>query len=493
MEKVYLVNIFSTNQDELALATCVQGLVNKKKPQIVLDIDNYRDYIDSSRYEIEHIDYLSMFKKYLPQFKDVVLYEVSNKNTEMNAAFSYAVATGYLAVPTSLVHLLGKDVVVHENLHELGLSNLGIQKYVFEKFKDKYSKKGLIHQVINEHSFLIPLRDFAFINDFFILYVNESKGDREFLDEVLSYLNPCIPIYGWTSDEISFVKQISYYGDVIVAMDWSANHSFFEHKKPSQMKRNFEWKNEILPNKHYVCLQVSDGDNIQWLERDFAFNSYFGERIRSEMRYPLTYSISPVLGELNPDSMEYIYSCPAQVDFVCGVSGYGYTNPCVYPKEYLDDYTKKTAEAMKLADIDIVVILDNIKHIEENIERVLASYSQHEEIVGGILEIDPCKYEGGNGKIYWSNNKPFVSVRYSFWDGADCPEFAREEFLKEMADKINALPVMPDKEEGYSLINVHPWSNHLYDLDKFVTMLDDHIQLLGAEEFISLIKTRLHK
>lgn len=192
MEKVYLVNIFSTNQDELALATCVQGLVNKKKPQIVLDIDNYRDYIDTSRYEIEHIDCSSMFKKYLPQFKDVVLYEVSNNNTEMNAAFSYAVATGYLAVSTSLVHLLSKDVVVHENLHELGLSNLGIQKYVFEKFKDKYSKKGLIHQVINEHSFLIPLRDFAFINDFFILYVNESKEDREFLDEVLSYLNPCI-------------------------------------------------------------------------------------------------------------------------------------------------------------------------------------------------------------------------------------------------------------------------------------------------------------
>lgn len=56
------------------------------------------------------------------------------------------------------------------------------------------------------------------------------------------------------------------------------------------------------------------------------------------------------------------------------------------------------------------------------------------------------------------------------------------------SNDINAMPVAPDKEEGYTVPNVHPWTISMESLDYVVGKLAPHIELVYADELINLIK-----
>lgn len=494
---VYYVSKKALSNDEVALFTCLQGLINAQNPELLLDVDHYLEFV-GDEYELQEISFLEAVEKYLPSLSSYILYRLSPESTQINAAFSISAATRALAVPLSLERLVKGKLTLSENLDKLNLDNLAIQRYAFDKYKDKLSKSGLIHQpgARDDDNFLISLRDFSITNKWLVLYCDESKEQRAFLDEVLSYLDKGICIYGWTSDEISFVNQISKYGDAIVPMDWSANHSFFGTFSPKLVTRK-KHQEEIKPNKHYVSFVVSDGDNVQWLERDFCFSSFYKKYGEVKRNYPLTVSLSPALIDLSPRCLEYIYSHSSNEDFICGVSGYGYMNPCVFPKEYLPSYVDKTSKYLSLMDINVVMLLDNLNDMtKDNVDFVLSSYAKCPNIIGGIYEIDPSKYEGGKGKVFWSNGKPFVSVKASLWNVYDSKEDekpSKTRLISSLASFINSLPVSPFKEEGYSVINVHPWSTSCLDLDELVNLLNENVQILGIEQLLALMRENIRK
>ncbi len=495
-KQIFYVSRNKLTYEELAFFTCLQGLVNKKEQTLLLDVDHYLEYIDRSKYELDSVDFMSVVNMFMSSLSHYVLYHLDSKSTEINAAFSIAAATGALAVPDTLEYLVKEKLLLLEDLTKLGLDNLEIQKYAFDKYRDKLAKNGLIHQPIarSDDNFLISLLDFSITNKWFVLYVDESEEQRRFLDEVLSYLDKGICIYGWTSDEISFVSQISKYGDAIIPMDWSSNHSFFGTFSPKKVERK-KHVEEIKPNKHYVSFVVSDGDNIQWLEREFCFCSFYKNFATVKRNYPLTMSVSPALIDLNPKCLEYIYDHATNEDFICGVSGYGYMNPCVFPKEHLPFYTKKTSEYLSLMGINVVMLLDNLKDMnEENVNFVLSTYAKHQNIIGGVYEIDPIKYEGGKGKIFWIDDKPFISVKASLWNIFESKEEEKtnkDQLILRLAALINSLPIAPHSEDGYSVINVHPWSTTCDDLDKLVKLLDENVQILGIEQLISLMRKNI--
>lgn len=495
-KNIYCVSRKTLTNDELALFTCLQGLVNKKTPELILDVDHYLEFVDENLYRINHLSFKEVIDKYFSITDKYVLYELSETSTQINAAFSYSAVTDALAVPKVLENLVKGKLTLLEDLSLLNLDNLAIQKYVFNKFKDKFNKNGLIHEPLPGKGceFLISLRDFAITNKWFVLYVDESKEQRQFLDEVLSFLDKGICIYGWTSDEISFVNQISKYGDAIIPMDWSSNHSFFGTFTPKKVTRKHHFE-EVKPDKHYISLVVSDGDNIQWLERDFCFSSFYLDYAKTKRDYPLTVSLSPALIDLNPMCLNYIYSHSTNEDFIPGVSGYGYMNPCVFPKEFLASYAKKTSDYLSLLDVNVVMLLDNLADMsDENVAFVLDKYAKYDNIIGGVYEIDPTKYEGGKGRVYFSNNKPFVSVKISLWniyDNEEEIEKNKDKLIHDVASFINSQIVSPTTVDGYSVINIHPWSTSCLDVDKLVNLLSDKIQILGIEQLLLLMRKNI--
>ncbi len=477
--------------DEQALAQFVQGILNRKGYKIFIDIDNYKLFLKE---KTEEVDLWQLIEATVSEFDGAVSYNLSCNDVGINMAATVSAATDLLGVPSTLIgkiNALGIKTV--RNLSQIKGTNAQRQRAIFNEYKDKLSKTALVHQVVKEGNFHLVLRDFSIANRWVCVYTSESEEDRALRCEILSWLNPNVPVYGWNDDEIAFIKDISTFGDYAVPTDWSSNHSFF-----GQNIHTVKQKTPRLPvaeGKHYVAIVVSVGDNVQWLEREFFTTSTFGQRQQSPLNYKLNWTFSPSLAELCPDAADKIYSFGKNDYFISGVSGVGYANCLSYPREHLDGFTKRTSEAMRDSDLSVVCLLDNIS-LTENKEFVtdrLSSYAKYDNIEGGIWELDPDRYGSGKGKIFWACGKPFVSVRFTMWHPGGEREYVTKEWLDGIVDCVNAMPVSPGTEEGYTVLNVHPWTMSVQDIDYVVSKFGKHIEVVYADELIRMVKDNLGK
>jgi hypothetical protein len=375
-------------------------------------------------------------------------------------------------------------------------SNAERQEAVFELYKDRLNPKGLVHQVVVGDDYHIELRDFSIAKGYFCFFTDENKEDISFRHRVLEWANRNIAIYGWTTNEISFLKDISAYGCYVVPMDWSTNHSYFspDNSEKFALKQKYAEKESVTPGKHYLTIVVSDGDNVQWLERNFATNSTFGQRLRSKMDYKMNWTISPSMVELCPLVMQGLYNKGRNDYFITGVSGIGYTNLLTYPREHLETYMNLTDEAMKYADLHEMCMLDNtnmlanMADVHDRIDAIAAK----ESVNGVIWEMDPDRYEDGRGRVFFSSNgKPFVSVRLSLWHPSNRPENVNREWLDEYIERLNRMPVSPNSIDGYTVLNIHPWTVTIDDLDYLMSKLDDHIETLYVKDFLEAVKNNI--
>ncbi|MDE6505329.1 MAG: hypothetical protein K2L42_05610 [Clostridia bacterium] len=479
------------NQDEQALAQFVQGVLNRKGYKIFIDIDNYKQFLKE---EAKEVDLWELIKNTSSEFSGAVCYDLNCNDVGINMAAIISAATDLLGVPRTIIkkiNALGIKTV--RDLAEIKGSRAERQRVIFNEYKDKLNKTALVHQVVKQGNFHLVLRDFSIANRWVCVYTSESEEDRALRYEILKWLDTNVPVYGWNDDEIAFIKDISTFGDYAVPTDWSSNHSYFGQNIHT-VKQNTP-RTPIAENKHYVAIVVSDGDNVQWLEREFFTTSTFGQRQKSAADYKINWTFSPSLAELCPDAAEKIYSFGKKDYFISGVSGVGYANCLSYPREHLDEFTKRTAVTMKDSDLQVVCLLDNISLTEnaDFVEDRLSSYAKYDNIEGGIWELDPDRYGSGKGKIFWACGKPFVSVRFTMWHPSGKSECVTKEWLDGVAKCVNEMPVSPYSEEGYTVLNVHPWTMSMESLDYVVSQFGEHVELVYADELIRMIKKNLGK
>mgnify|MGYP002520193158 CR=1 FL=1 len=86
-----------------------------------------------------------------------------------------------------------------------------------------------------------------------------------------------------------------------------------------------------------------------------------------------------------------------------------------------------------------------------------------------------------NGNFYIENEK------YNTTENVE----AFEEWLKEQADIINSYPADMETINGYSVINVHPWSISIENLSYFVSQLDEDVQLVTLDELLTLVENNV--
>ena len=479
------------SREEYALATFLQGSLNKKSDRsILIDVDNYLEYVDAP---YEYCDFWSLVFEYADAFDGIAVYDLVRDDVGINITATVCAAENYLGVPRSLLDRFDNLLPVVFDAADFTGTNAQRQDQIFEIYKDRLNPTGLVHQVVLGDEYHLELRDFAIYKGYLTFFTDESTEDLSFRHKVFDWAERNIAIYGWTTNEIAFLKDVSSYGNYVVPMDWSANHSYFsfENEQKFLIKQKNTTIEPLKPNKHYIAIVVSDGDNIQWLERDFATTSIFGQRLRSEMNYKMNWTISPSMVSLCPLVMQGLYNKGRNDYFITGVSGIGYTNLMTYPSKNFEDYVNITAEAMELSDLKEMCMLDDVAMLE-NIEEThcrLDVIASHSKIRGAIWELDPNRYESGKGRILFSSNgKPFVSVRLSLWHPSNRPRNITHEWLDEYAKIINSYPVSPNTADGYSVLNVHPWTVHMDDLDYLVSRLDDHIEIVYVKDFLAAIE-----
>jgi hypothetical protein len=458
---LYVINKTKLSPEEVTMISSLQGVIAQGRPEIYLNDPAYDFWLADlkANYGVttEEIDdpwvLVARFKDRLHGF---ITYE--NHSASVNTATSLAGLKQAIAVEKSLVaRVKSLGLVQVEDVSDKDDS------WLYKQAGSEFSKSFLIQQDPENAS----LRDYGVAQK--AMYLYDSASPMTELPGIFNAMTPDAPVLGWgPGTEDNHVGLASMYGKPSIATDWAFNLSALSGVEPRKaFKQTYHVKaGKMDPAQHYVTFVMSDGDNVQWLLNDFARNEkYFGSEARG--KFPMGWQLAPTLSDLAPSVMSWAYRNARTDYFVAGVSGTGYMYPNDYPKEALQSNLAHLDTYLKRTDMNITTILDRARPTKEVMEQYAAVPS-----LKGAIVLYGDRYVGGGGKMWWLNGKPFASARETLWESS--PE--------EMAQRINGYPVDPKREEGYTIINVHPWSETMSDVQRVVEHLDAHLKVVSPEE-----------
>lgn len=504
--KLYVIDsgTFKTIE-ERHLAVSLQGIVAKKTPLIFIitnDMDRrYLEKISESGIELIYNDkkgepwtiatLLNEFKDYITD-SGYILYKESEKGEGINIATNLASLCGWLPVHESLERL-AKDIGLElkEDLTEKEY-NVALQEWYFDKYKEEFQYKAVVSLKYEATG----LRDLAIQQGFYMFYIDDDEDTDELRGKIIDYAGDNVPVLGWAKYEVDYVTQASENGNMVIPSDHSHNNSFLASFNYENSKQKHQETKEYTDNtKHYCALVFSDGDNVQWIQN--GYSEYF-QKLALKKQFPITWSFSPFMQEFSSLTANMVYSSATENDyFIAGVSGAGYMHPTEYPLDALADFTDLTSAQMEKSDLSYVSILDSTPEsfIDDKVmEHRLGYYARCNNIKGGVLSLDPERYEGGRGKVYFANDKPFVSNRLSLWHPDGEGATVTKEWLKEQADIVNSYPADLETINGYSVINIHPWTISVENLAYFVSQLDEDVELVTLDELLTMVENNVpHK
>ena len=409
----------------------------------------------------------------------------TDESRSLTAAINICAIRGWIPVEESL-----KDTATNIwNLTEKLDATEMTDKDVFEEYKDEFDNSILIQQRPMENKdyglVMVGLRDYAIANKFFTFY-DDGLGQvtANYRKEVHAWAKPNKPILGWgPGDEGEHISYASEAGQFPIPSDYSFNLSvtsadIFQEGELKQ-KNQFE---PITPEagKHYVAIGRSDGDNITTWQTEFVHSlTDFGSPDRGSEEFPMAWSISPALSEIFPALMRDVYRDSNAYDyFIAPVSGQAYMYPTVFPDEYKDDYFEKLDIFLGKADLHTVCILDHGQNVILSKE-IANYYASAENLMGGFV-FNGYNYKGGNGAVVWSDNgKPFVAPKESLW----------QEQPGEVVARIGQYWRDYTRIEGYTYINLHPWSHTYQDVEYVVSELrkNPNIEIISPDQMIDMI------
>lgn len=495
-EEIFVVNIQRLSQAERAAVQSLQGLTGRKEAKIFID---YGGAAKTELAEIEKAGYelvlndengeewnlkslISHFSSYITD-NSYVLFTDTETTEQINMAFNYSTVYGYLAVPQaaeSIVTEMGMKKAADLTEDEITIFD---QYDFYKKHKNEFRKDSLVHQTSSANG----LRDFAVQQKIFITFAKDDNvAECAFRDILLRDLEPASVVLGWCQFEVVFTESVSEFGHFVVPSDHNMNMSLLNCLDLGEISLDTETeKTELNPEKHYVAIVFSDGDNAQWISNGFR---HFYEWQRLDIDTPVTWTFAPLMNEFSPVALKLAKENAGDDSFITGPSGVGYGRVSKMSSSELERYSDLTAAAMLKSGLTTMTLLDEPLDMPEYLfVNKLSFFARYENINGGILQIDPDRYAGGEGKVFFAGDKPFVSVRFSLWHPSGNDWEVTEDWLKEQAEIVNSYPADINSISGYSVINVHPWTVGADDLAFFVSQLDENVEVVSADELISLV------
>lgn len=336
----------------------------------------------------------------------------------------------------------------------------------WHEFKDKCSNEALVIMPVQTGE----LREFAIKNNLFVLNLNKKQGDPrsgqnvDLLEEVLAWLQPNVPVYGWEQgvSEDQFVARISKSGHPMIPCDWSYNHSltsllYTERQQPVQAQSFNPKLIDFDKKRNYVSFFLSDGDNIQWMMQDFATGFYdVPEAIEVKMSYGLPVS---TLSMMAPAQLHNLMNLRRDECSVLEMLGGDYYYIDTYSQnnnrnDNLKIAAERLAVSMRRYHVGLLgVMAMDVKSVAS--KEAYQTFVDANDRLEGIIALQYSPYAGGGGEVFWVTNKngydiPVITVRYSLWDRIH----EREGSPDFIASKLKAEAQV----ESFSAICVHAWS-----------------------------------
>ncbi|MBP3697018.1 MAG: hypothetical protein J6J45_05675 [Clostridia bacterium] len=505
-DEIAVVKSSSLSTAQLHSVIALQGIVSRDKPQIFIDFGRASNgyalaelekaghtlvYNDEEGKPWKFDTLAEKFKSYIAD-SGYILYATCEDHGQLNTATNLATINGWLPVSAEL----------EETVVELGFEkradisgdtiDLAYMKKFYRENKEHFRNDCLVHL----YYYANGMRDFAIQQNIFIMYVEDSDYEgRLFRDSVMRDLRPSSIIFGWCQYEVKFTESASRFGHCVIPSDHSNNLSLLASFDVTDEKFEAPYSGEVEldPDKHYVAIVYSDGDNAQWIQNGFSeyhtWQSY-------GIDVPVSWTFPPLLSDISDVDVKRTLEVSGNATFITGPTGGGYARISKMSSEELEAFSDYTASVMLESGLGIMTLLDEIKGVnfDADMQKRLAYFSRYDNIGGGILQLDPDRYSGGDGRVYFSNDKPFVSVGFSLWHPSGDANEVNNEWLAEQAKIINAKPADISTINGYTVINVHPWTVGPDDLAYFVSQLDDGVEVVGIDELLAAVEQNIpHK
>ena len=241
---------------------------------------------------------------------------------------------------------------------------------------------------------------------------------------VLHSLHDGSAVFGWGADEGKTVAAISPGGSFVHASDFSSNLATLSAYRLPPMPRAQPKEPALAPranNKHTVCFLMTDGDNVQWLENDFATNPLWWASPQRGS-FPLGWTLSPATYYLAPALLHYLRRTATPNDsFVAAPSGAGYSNPDVMAQgpggaHALDTFSDLTATYAANSGLGIVNV------IGQNYDAGAAAELLDSADLEAAFWYNYRSYSNLKGRIDFvktpsGDTKPVIGGRFQLWTG----------------------------------------------------------------------------
>ncbi|MFV0327950.1 MAG: hypothetical protein ACK5LF_26860 [Bacteroides xylanisolvens] len=336
-------------------------------------------------------------------------------------------------------------------------------KDAWAEFKDKCNNKSLVLM----GSLTNDMKDFAIVHNLFVLNIKNDKGHNwELLNEVLDWLEPSSPIYGWEDlDEHSFVQRISEKGHLMVPCNYYLNMSLtslnYAQRQKDLLVNIINPGNRIYPENDtnkYISYYLSDGDNVQWIFHIW-YDGWFKHGQTKDVK--LAFGIpSTNLSMIAPPVYKNIVDHQGVENTLvenCG-GGYIYIDDFASQKDTQKELTtlaNKVTAHMRQHRIKVLGLFTNNAQ-SVNAQNAYKTFIKSNNQLEGIIVVQYAPYNGGHGQTYWyANNEgieiPVITVRYTLWNfgknnsnGQGTPAYVAK--------------LLKDEQPDFSLIDIHAWS-----------------------------------
>ena len=477
-DAITVIQNFANDGDKL-LALSLQGITARTKPVLCISGGNSDTWLEVIKEQIGDsvtVSYVDDVWAALDKFggmvtrKEYVIYDADS----INAACTIASAEGIL--------IASED-------NAASLDKLGYAKFTdargmtdadaIRQYKDKLNTYALVQQVPTNYA----LRDFGIAYGLgFYYYDDANRKEIKESEEIHGYIDEGGVVFGWgPGDEYQHVKTKANHGLITIPSDHAWNLSLYSAFPREQLEQinGYAEGAEAADGKHYVALVMTDGDNVQWMVNDFNNAKWFGSAERGSI--PMAWMIPPTLLDVAPQTAKWLFLQQTGNDvFVNALSGTGYFYPTELTESAFDKQIEKLDFYMNACDFDTITIMDNSVPSQE----LLDKYASVDKLKGGVLFTYPDYYKGARGKIYWSGDKPFISVRNSLWE-VDVSDFAES-----VAKDIKKLGYDITSADAYTVIVVHCWSQTYSDAVEFakqLSLLDANVEFVRADQLVKLV------
>ncbi|MEI6714147.1 MAG: GxGYxYP domain-containing protein [Verrucomicrobiota bacterium] len=370
--KLLVVNTGKLTEDERIALTCLQGLIAREQPQLWL-IRSVRDKQD--RFWLEQhkeagviddweevADWKALFKQFKSVFRGAVVADPGIYRSDL-LALNVAMCEDLILASPDLARQL--DIPIKADLRRRFTTYAEGMRWVWATYKSKFNR------FVCDFMYPKRLADCVFDYDLQwrapVFWIAGTKDAREpgadaseefsVIGTILAQMAPQSAVLGFPAQgelgagEPIGVQLVSRYGRGLVCTNTLANMSVTSGVWLEQLTQPRQTPLMLDPNKIYVAMTLSDGDNLNCWEAGF-FQQYFTHPGFGKV--PLAFTMGPELRELTPLVARWFYDHAApNTEFICGVSGITYTAPSDFGIGYIQPSTaqkgflKWTAWAMK--------------------------------------------------------------------------------------------------------------------------------------------------